>query len=60
MAKKLSTKIKSMYVQYSRVWKLLKKPSMREFKTISKVSAVGLLVIGAIGFVISIAMTLMF
>jgi protein transport protein SEC61 subunit gamma and related proteins len=43
-------------VQYKRVWRLLKKPSKEEFLTISKVSAVGLLVIGAIGFVIAMAM----
>ncbi|HED36926.1 MAG TPA: protein translocase SEC61 complex subunit gamma, partial [Ignavibacteria bacterium] len=33
---------------------LLKKPSFEEFKTISKVTAVGLLIIGALGFIISI------
>jgi len=60
MAKKLIRSIKSKYTQYSRVWRLLKKPSMTEFKTISKVTAVGLLVIGALGFIISIAMTLAF
>ncbi|MBT3642642.1 protein translocase SEC61 complex subunit gamma [archaeon] len=60
MAKKIIRSIKSKYTQYSRVWRLLKKPSMTEFKTISKVTAVGLLVIGALGFVISIAMTLAF
>jgi len=60
MAKKLVRSIKSKYAQYSRVWRLLKRPSMTEFKTISKVTAVGLLVIGALGFVISIAMTLAF
>ena len=46
--------------KYVRVWRLLKKPSMTEFKTIAKVSALGLLVIGAIGFVISVAMNLIF
>jgi protein transport protein SEC61 subunit gamma and related proteins len=42
--------------QYKRVWRLLRKPSKEEFLTISKVSAIGLLVIGAIGFVIAMAM----
>ncbi len=42
--------------QCIRVWHLLKKPSSKEFKTISKVSAIGLGLIGLIGFVISTAM----
>jgi preprotein translocase subunit Sss1 len=33
---------------------------MEEFKTISKVSAIGLIVIGAIGFAISIAIKMTF
>jgi protein translocase SEC61 complex gamma subunit len=53
---KLGIKLKSWYYQYIRVWKLLKRPTMEEFKTISKVSIVGLLIIGALGFVISIIM----
>jgi len=48
--------IKSLFTQMTRVWKLLKKPSSFEFKTISKVSAIGLLAIGLIGFVISLLM----
>jgi protein translocase SEC61 complex gamma subunit len=56
MAKKLAMKLKSNYHQYVRVWKLLKRPTTEEFLTISKVSAVGLLVIGALGFVISVVM----
>jgi protein translocase SEC61 complex gamma subunit len=51
--------ISSKAQQYLRVWRLLKKPTYEEFKTISKVSAIGLLIIGAIGFVISIAITLL-
>jgi len=48
--------LSSQYHQYLRVWRLLKKPSLQEMKLISKVTAIGLLLIGAIGFVISIAM----
>jgi len=54
MVKALSRKIVSQYHKYKRVWRLLKRPTVTEFKTISKVSAIGLLVIGAIGFIISI------
>ena len=49
-------KLKSSFIQYQRVWRILKRPTMEEFKTVSKVSAVGLLVIGALGFVISTIM----
>jgi len=37
---------------------VLKKPSKTEFEQVAKVSAVGILVIGAIGFLISITMKL--
>jgi len=47
---------KFSWTQYKRVWRLLRKPSKEEFLTISKVSAIGLLVIGAIGFLIAMAM----
>mgnify|MGYP001573731432 CR=1 FL=1 len=35
-----------------RVWKLLKRPTKEEFVTISKVSAIGLCVVGILGFAI--------
>jgi len=46
-------KIKSFTIQCKRVWHVLKKPSAYEFKTISKVSAIGILIIGAVGFLIA-------
>jgi len=52
---KIMLKIGAQFQQYKRVWRLLKKPSMQEFKTIAKVSAIGLLIIGAVGFIISVA-----
>jgi len=58
MTNKIMRKLSSQYIQYKRVALLLKKPTMKEFKTISKVSAVGLLVIGALGFTISVVMKL--
>ena len=45
-------KIKSFVLQSKRVWHVLKKPSGMEFKTIAKVSAIGILILGAIGFMI--------
>lgn len=45
--------ITSFYLQCVRVWHLLRKPTGEEFKTISKVSAIGILLIGAVGFIIA-------
>lgn len=51
---KLKQKLSAQYHKYLRVWRLLKKPSIEEYKMISKVTAIGLLVLGALGFAISI------
>jgi len=53
---KLTRTLTTQYNKYLRVWRLLKKPTMSEFKTISKVTAIGLLVVGALGFAISVTM----
>ena len=45
--------LKSFVKQCIRVWYLLKKPDSLEYKTIAKVSAIGLVVVGVIGFAIS-------
>lgn len=57
---KISTWLSSQYQRYVRVWKLLKKPTMAEFSLISKVTAAGLLIIGAMGFVIATIMAFFF
>ncbi len=54
----LKTRLESFFLQSKRVWLLLKKPSMEEFKAIAGVSAVGILALGAIGFIISDVMKL--
>ena len=46
-------KVKSFAIQSKRVWHILKKPSGMEFKTVAKVSAIGILIIGAVGFIIA-------
>jgi protein transport protein SEC61 subunit gamma-like protein len=56
----LSGKIKSFVSQCVRVWHLLRKPSKEEFKGISKISAIGLGLIGLLGFAISIAMAFIY
>jgi len=55
----LGGRIKSFILQSKRVWHVLKKPSSMEFKTISKVSAIGILILGAIGFLIADGMKLL-
>ncbi|MCA9485264.1 MAG: protein translocase SEC61 complex subunit gamma [Nanoarchaeota archaeon] len=54
----LASRIKSFILQSKRVWHVLKKPSSMEFKTVSKVSAIGIVILGAIGFIIADAMRL--
>ncbi len=53
MAWNVKEKITSFYLQCNRVWQLLKKPTGDEFKAVAKVSALGVLAIGAVGFIIS-------
>ncbi len=50
------TKFKSFMMQCSRVWQTLRKPSRKEFEQIAKVSAVGIGIIGLLGFLVSITM----
>lgn len=47
------SKVKSFVLQSKRVWHVLKKPGSEEFKSIAKISAIGILVIGVVGFIIS-------
>jgi protein translocase SEC61 complex gamma subunit len=48
----IGSRIKSFAIQSKRVWHVLKKPTGTEFKTVSKVSAIGILILGAMGFII--------
>lgn len=47
------TKIKSFLIKCRRVWHTLKKPTKQEFEQITKVSAIGILILGLLGFFIS-------
>jgi len=53
---KFATATKSFFLKCKRVWHVLKKPTRKEFETIAKVSAIGILALGVIGFLISIVM----
>lgn len=54
----LGTKLKSFIIQSKRVWHILRKPTNEEFKSIAKVSALGILAVGLIGFIIADIITL--
>ncbi|HRZ85704.1 MAG TPA: protein translocase SEC61 complex subunit gamma [Candidatus Paceibacterota bacterium] len=41
-----------------RVWHVLRKPTKEEFLTVAKVSAIGILIIGCLAFLISLIMRL--
>ncbi len=53
MAWNVKEKVTSFYLQCVRVWHLLRKPTNEEFKTVAKVSALGILAMGAVGFLIA-------
>ena len=52
------TKIKGFGKECLRVLKITKKPGKEEYKTIVKVSGLGIIIIGLVGFIIQIAATL--
>ncbi len=55
---KILHSLKSFVAKCKRVWMVLKKPTREEFIKVAQVSAVGILVIGLLGFVISIIIKL--
>ena len=50
------TKAKSFLIKCRRVWHILKKPTKKEFEQITKVSAIGIAILGLLGFLISMIM----
>jgi len=48
------SRIKSFFIESKRVLRITKKPSMEEFKITLKVTGIGLLIIGLIGFLIQV------
>jgi len=47
--------LKDFLMKCRRVWTVTKKPSKLEFKIVAKASAIGILAIGLVGFIVSIA-----
>ena len=56
--KSLGNKLKSFFVECKRVFTVTKKPTKEELKIIVKVSGIGMVIIGAIGFLVHIIWTL--
>lgn len=54
------TRIKSFVRECVRVFKITKKPTKEEYKTISKVAGLGILIIGLIGFLVHLINQLLF
>ena len=58
--KELPQKATSFYLKCKRVWQVLKKPTKEEFKSSSKISAISIVVLGIVGFIISLIITALF
>jgi len=54
----ITDKIKTFALECKRVFTITKKPSKEEFKIIVKVSGIGILIIGLLGFIIQVAFQL--
>ena len=54
--KKAYQSTKSFILKSKRVWHVLKKPSRKEYEMVAKVSALGILALGTIGFLVSLIM----
>jgi len=52
----LKSRLTSFFLKSKRVWHVLKKPTREEFVSITKISAVGIAIVGLIGFAVSILM----
>ena len=50
--------LKNFVEKSKRVWLVLKKPTRKEFESVAKISAIGILLLGALGFLISIIVKL--
>lgn len=56
MVRKTYDSLKTFIAKSKRVWLALKKPTKKEFEMVTKVSAVGIVALGILGFLISMVM----
>jgi len=54
------TRLKTFTRECVRVFKITKKPTKEEYKTISKVAGLGILIIGLLGFIVHLVKALLF
>ena len=45
--------LKNFIAKSKRVWLVMKKPTRREYNMVAKISAIGILALGIVGFIIS-------
>ena len=57
---KMIESLKSFVLKSKRVWMIMKKPTRKEFEVVSKISAVGILILGVFGFLIAIIVSYFF
>jgi len=55
----LISSLKSFLLQCARVWTVTKKPTKEEFRTTAQAAGIGILIIGALGFIISLAIRIL-
>jgi len=48
--------LRAFIAKSKRVWLILKKPTRKEYEMIAKISAIGIVILGVVGFIISIFM----
>lgn len=58
MIMKITDSLKSFFGKCKRVWMVLKKPTKEEILKTAKISGWGIIIIGALGFIISIIINL--
>lgn len=56
MVRRAYDSLKSFIAKSRRVWMVLKKPTRKEFEMVAKISALGILALGVLGFLVSMAM----
>jgi protein transport protein SEC61 subunit gamma-like protein len=52
----LKSRLHGFFLKSKRVWSVLKKPTMEELVSVTKISAIGIAIVGLVGFAISIMM----
>jgi len=49
-------KTKAFIAKSKRVWLILKKPTRKEYEMVAKISAIGIVILGIVGFIIAMFM----